>query len=421
MVSPESSSQSSAQSRQTPCANSRERRIRTRHAMSLRLKINGEDRVSNSDPLSPLVDVLREEFFLTGAKPVCREGFCGACMVLLDGKPVASCLMPAGLGGGPRGAHGGGARAGRRSFAAAARVGKHDVVQCGMCFPGMVVALTSYFEQAENPNRDEMKAALVGNVCRCTGYERILDAALSLVGPRERGENDVRRSKCCDELPAARRARQVARPHALYGRSRPPRHAARDAGARPSSVGADCSHRHFGSATDAGRTRDRHRRGRTIPPRHRHCRPSAICHATASATTASRSRRSPRTRWRRRKRRRPQSRSSWSPCPRSYQWPTPWRRRRPGSPRVERLRGSVRGRRHAAATSPGRRPSCAAMSMPPSRATMLRSSKAAFASGGRTIFRSSHARSSLPMRTAVSISKRRRRSRGRSRTPPRAF
>ena len=65
--------------------------------MSVRLKINGEDRVSTSDPLSPLVDVLRDEFFLTGAKPVCREGFCGACMVLLDGRPVASCLMPTGL------------------------------------------------------------------------------------------------------------------------------------------------------------------------------------------------------------------------------------------------------------------------------------------------------------------------------------
>jgi carbon-monoxide dehydrogenase small subunit len=57
---------------------------------------------------------------------------------------------------------------------------QHDVVQCGMCFPGMLIALTSYFEQAKSPNRDDMKAALVGNVCRCTGYERILDAALSL-------------------------------------------------------------------------------------------------------------------------------------------------------------------------------------------------------------------------------------------------
>ena len=153
--------------------------------MSMRLKINGEDRVSTSDPFSPLVDVLRDEFFLTGAKPVCREGFCGACMVLLEGKPVASCLMPAGTRHGPRGAHGGVARAGGRFVAAAARVVQYDVVQCGMCFPGMLVSLTSYFDQAENPNRDDMKAALVGNVCRCTGYERILDAALSLVQTSE--------------------------------------------------------------------------------------------------------------------------------------------------------------------------------------------------------------------------------------------
>ena len=69
----------------------------------MRLTINGEERVSNSDPLSPLVDVLRDEFFLTGAKPVCREGFCGACMILLDGNPAASCLIPAGLAAYPLG------------------------------------------------------------------------------------------------------------------------------------------------------------------------------------------------------------------------------------------------------------------------------------------------------------------------------
>lgn len=149
--------------------------------MSMRLKINGEERVSNSEPLSPLVDVLRDEFFLTGAKPVCREGFCGACMILLDGKPAASCLVPAGLAAGRE----------VRTVEALAPNGdlsvlqraleQHDVVQCGMCFPGMLIALTSYFEHAPNPNRDDMKAALVGNVCRCTGYERILDAALSLI------------------------------------------------------------------------------------------------------------------------------------------------------------------------------------------------------------------------------------------------
>src|ERR1700675_3091741 len=69
-------------------------------SMSLRLNINGEDRLSANDPLTPLVDVLRDEFFLTGAKVVCREGFCGACTVLLDGRPVMSCLMPVGLAAG---------------------------------------------------------------------------------------------------------------------------------------------------------------------------------------------------------------------------------------------------------------------------------------------------------------------------------
>ena len=149
--------------------------------MSMRLKINGEDRASNSDPLSPLVDILRDEFFLTGAKPVCREGFCGACMVLLDGRPAASCLIPAGLSAGceVRTVEGL-APDGNLSLLQRA-LEQHDVVQCGMCFPGMLIALTSYFEQAQNPNRDDMKIALVGNVCRCTGYERILDAALSLI------------------------------------------------------------------------------------------------------------------------------------------------------------------------------------------------------------------------------------------------
>ena len=153
--------------------------------MPIRLKVNCEDRVANSDPLTPLVDVLRDEFFLTGAKPVCREGFCGACMILLDGRPAASCLIPAGLATDRE----------VRTVEALAPDGdlsplqcaleQHDVVQCGMCFPGMLIALTSYLEQAQNPNRDDMKAALAGNVCRCTGYERILDAALSLTDRAE--------------------------------------------------------------------------------------------------------------------------------------------------------------------------------------------------------------------------------------------
>jgi carbon-monoxide dehydrogenase small subunit len=153
--------------------------------MMIELNINGEDRVSTSDALTPLVDVLRDEFHLTGAKVVCREGFCGACMVLLDGRPVVSCLMPAGLAAGhdirtiESLGRGDGLSALQRALE------QHDVVQCGMCFPGIVLSLTSYFEHTNNPTREGMRLALVGNICRCTGYERILDAALSLVQPEE--------------------------------------------------------------------------------------------------------------------------------------------------------------------------------------------------------------------------------------------
>jgi carbon-monoxide dehydrogenase small subunit len=153
--------------------------------VSISLNINGEDRVSVSDPLTPLVDVLRDEFLLTGTKVVCREGFCGACMVLLDGNPAVSCLMPAGLAEGRE----------IRTIESLSPAGElsplqralqeHDVVQCGMCFPGMVISLTSYLADASRPTREGMKAALVGNICRCTGYERIIDAALSLVQSEE--------------------------------------------------------------------------------------------------------------------------------------------------------------------------------------------------------------------------------------------
>lgn len=147
--------------------------------MSLRLMINNEERNSVSDPMTPLVDVLRDEFFLTGAKTVCREGFCGACTVLLDGRPVMSCLMPVGLA----------QDCAVLTVESLARNGvlsplqqamvQHDAVQCGMCFPGMLMTLTSFLQSAPRPTREEVKAALVGNLCRCTGYERIVDAALS--------------------------------------------------------------------------------------------------------------------------------------------------------------------------------------------------------------------------------------------------
>jgi carbon-monoxide dehydrogenase small subunit len=149
----------------------------------MELTVNGEGRTCTADPRTPLLDVLRD-MGLTGAKPVCREGFCGACMVHLDGAAVPACLIPVG------------AVAGRavttiEGLAPPGQVNRvqqalldHDVVQCGMCFPGMVMTLTDLLDRNPAPDRDTVKAALTGNICRCTGYERIVDAALSLAVAR---------------------------------------------------------------------------------------------------------------------------------------------------------------------------------------------------------------------------------------------
>jgi carbon-monoxide dehydrogenase small subunit len=146
--------------------------------MVLRLTVNGDTMSSTADSITPLVDVLREDCHLTGAKPVCREGFCGACMVLVDGIPALSCLVPAALAQDceirtvERLAVSGTPTPIQAALAAA------DAVQCGMCFPGIVVSLSHLLATRPNANRDDIRAALTGNICRCTGYERIVEAAL---------------------------------------------------------------------------------------------------------------------------------------------------------------------------------------------------------------------------------------------------
>lgn len=152
--------------------------------MSVTISINGEDRTFTGDARTPLVDVLRDHMRLTGAKSVCREGFCGACTVHVDGAPMVSCLLPVGMLAGRsvttiEGVAGGGAQLNAVQQALL----DHDVVQCGMCFPGMVMTISAFLENAATPpSREALKAELSGNACRCTGYERIIDAVLSVTG-----------------------------------------------------------------------------------------------------------------------------------------------------------------------------------------------------------------------------------------------
>ncbi|APE45589.1 (2Fe-2S)-binding protein (plasmid) [Sulfitobacter alexandrii] len=148
--------------------------------MSIRLKINGEDRVYHGDPRDSLLTVLRRDLRLTGAKDVCGEGFCGACMVIENGTAVPACLRPVGLLEDAEITTIEGLSPLSEPSPLQAAFARHDVVQCGMCFPGMVMTLTSLLAENPSPDRTEVKAALVGNLCRCTGYERIVDAVMSL-------------------------------------------------------------------------------------------------------------------------------------------------------------------------------------------------------------------------------------------------
>lgn len=154
--------------------------------MTMCLTINGTERRTTSDPMTPLSQVLREELHLTGTKLVCGEGFCGACSVMLDDRLVLSCLTPVGMAAG-RSVQTIEAPAEPQDMKARLQQAfeKFDAVQCGMCFPGMIMSLAAHLSTTPAPTRDGVRQAMVGNICRCTGYERIIDAALSVIQEAE--------------------------------------------------------------------------------------------------------------------------------------------------------------------------------------------------------------------------------------------
>lgn len=122
--------------------------------------------------MARLLDVLREELGLTGTKEGCGEGECGACSVLLDGDLVNSCLIPALQADGAQITTIEGLPEGRLQEA----FWKTGAAQCGICTPGMVLAATHLLERTAHPSRDEITEALAGNLCRCTGYGKIVAA-----------------------------------------------------------------------------------------------------------------------------------------------------------------------------------------------------------------------------------------------------
>jgi aerobic-type carbon monoxide dehydrogenase small subunit (CoxS/CutS family) len=145
---------------------------------TLTMTLNGEEVTVEVKPSTLLVEVLRDQLELTGTKVACGEGECGACTVLLDGKPVNSCLMPALKAQGREVLTVEGlAPLGELHPLQKAFVG-HGAVQCGYCTPGMLMSAKALLDHNPNPTEDEVRLAISGNLCRCTGYAKIVEAIL---------------------------------------------------------------------------------------------------------------------------------------------------------------------------------------------------------------------------------------------------
>ncbi|MEN5082661.1 (2Fe-2S)-binding protein [Bosea sp. TWI1241] len=154
------------------------------------LTVNGETLTRAVEPRETLADFLRRDLGLTGTHTGCEMGVCGACLVMLDGVPVHACLTFA--------VQAGGARVetveGLSESAAIAELQRafheRNALQCGFCTPGMLVTAHGLLQRASLPSREEIRDALSGNYCRCTGYEAIVDAIEQVARSRAVAEEE---------------------------------------------------------------------------------------------------------------------------------------------------------------------------------------------------------------------------------------
>ena len=147
----------------------------------LEMKLNGEPVAVAIEPSAMLIGVLRDQLELIGAKEACGRGECGTCTVLLDGKAVTSCITPAlkamhkdvvtieGLGS-PGGLH-----PLQEAFV------EYGAVQCGFCTPGMILSAKALLDKNRNPAERDVRVGISGNLCRCTGYAKIVQATMAAV------------------------------------------------------------------------------------------------------------------------------------------------------------------------------------------------------------------------------------------------
>ncbi len=147
--------------------------------IELVLDVNGAERSARVPPLRRLLDVLREEFGLTGTKEGCGEGECGVCSVLLDGELVNACLVPACQAQGAKVVTVEGlARPDGTPSTLQRLFLERGAAQCGICTPGMLLAAQRFIDLGATPTDEAVREALAGNLCRCTGYSKIVEAVI---------------------------------------------------------------------------------------------------------------------------------------------------------------------------------------------------------------------------------------------------
>jgi len=158
--------------------------------MDVTITVNGKERTASVPAETTLLSLLRENLSLTGAKIGCDVGDCGACTVLVDGEPVNACLMLA-------------AQADKRDIVTIEGLGDFQSLdplqelfelfssfQCGFCAPGMIISAKALLDKNPSPTVDDVREALSGNLCRCTGYTKIIDAVMEM-GSRARLEANI--------------------------------------------------------------------------------------------------------------------------------------------------------------------------------------------------------------------------------------
>ena len=138
--------------------------------------VNGQEREVIIEPHMLLIDVLRDKLGLTGTKYACGAGDCGACTVLIDGKPSFSCLTLAVTAKGKSNLTIEGVADGNELHPIQQAFVDQGAIQCGFCAPGMILSVKALLDENPGPTRDEIKTFLAGNLCRCTGYVKIVEA-----------------------------------------------------------------------------------------------------------------------------------------------------------------------------------------------------------------------------------------------------